>query len=60
MDLEQAELEAKQLGRAVEEAEQLAAMEAVAVAVALEAVADWEAEAEREEALAAREAAARE
>ena len=60
VDLEQAELEAKQLGRAVEEAEQLAAMEAVAVAVALEAVADWEAEAEREEALAAREAAARE
>ena len=59
VDLEQAELEAKQLGRAVEEAEQLAAVEAVAVAVALEAVADWEAEAEREEALAAREAVAR-
>ena len=30
------------------------------MAVALEALADWEAEAEREEALAAREAAARE
>ena len=41
VDLEQAELEAKQLGRAVEEAEQLAAVEAVTVAVALEAVADW-------------------
>ena len=53
----------------LEEAEQLAAMEAVAVAVALEAVADWaeavadwEAEAEHcyhEETLTAREAAAR-
>ena len=43
----------------MEEAEQLAAVEAVALAVALEAVADWEAEAEREKALAAREAVAR-
>ena len=50
-----AEAELEALGAAVEKAEQMVALEAVAVAVALEAVADWEAETEREETLTARE-----